>query len=477
MTGRSPLVVVGDALLDQDIDGDATRLAPDAPVPVVDVVSDRARPGGAALAAALAARDGREVVLVTALGTDHASDTLRALLPPGVRLCEIPLLGELPVKTRVRAAGRPLVRVDRGGGTPGRPGAAAHAAIRDAHTVLVSDYGRGTAAAVRARLVEAARHVPLVWDPHPRGGRPAVATRLATPNDREARAFTGHVPGVPEGDDSLRAHSRRGSLLAERWGAASVAVTLGARGAVLTRAHCDDPLYVPVTSSQARDTCGAGDCFAATAAAGLADGDLPARAVERAAGAAASFVGAGAAGNPLCWAPQEPPRRPVRPDVPGRLGDVLALVHAVHARGGTVVATGGCFDLLHAGHVELLEKARRAGDRLIVCLNSDASVRRLKGPGRPLNPAADRIRVVAGLDCVDAVLTFGEDTPATLLRRLRPDIWVKGGDYSVSALPEAAVLREWGGQALVLPYLDGRSTTELARRAAAHTPAPPSPAS
>ncbi len=138
----------------------------------------------------------------------------------------------------------------------------------------------------------------------------------------------------------------------------------------------------------------------------------------------------------------------------------------MQARGGTVVATGGCFDLLHAGHVGLLESARRIGDCLIVCVNSDASVTRLKGPGRPLTRAADRTRVLAGLGSVDAVAVFDEDSPVELLGRLRPDVWVKGGDYCVDALPEAATLREWGGQALVLPYLDGRSTTALARRAA-----------
>ncbi|OMI32916.1 D-glycero-beta-D-manno-heptose 1-phosphate adenylyltransferase, partial [Streptomyces sparsogenes] len=147
-------------------------------------------------------------------------------------------------------------------------------------------------------------------------------------------------------------------------------------------------------------------------------------------------------------------------------GGALALAESVRARGGTVVATGGCFDLLHAGHVGLLENARRTGDCLIVCVNSDASVRRLKGPGRPITPLADRVRVLAGLGCVDAVAVFDEDTPEALLRVLRPEVWVKGGDYSVDALPETAALREWGGQALVLPYLDGRSTTELARRAA-----------
>ncbi|OAH12707.1 D-glycero-beta-D-manno-heptose 1-phosphate adenylyltransferase [Streptomyces jeddahensis] len=458
---RPPLVVVGDALLDQDIDGDATRLAPDAPAPVVDVVSEHSRPGGAALAAALAARAaGREVVLVTALGDDPASETVRAMLEPRLRLVELPLDGTLAVKTRVRAGNRPLVRIDRGGGTPGRAGDAVRAALAEARAVLVADYGRGTAAAVRHQLAHAARRVPVVWDPHPRGGPPVPGVRLATPNSTEARSLI----GVEDADESLRAHARRGSRLAERWRAAAVAVTLGERGAILARAGSDNPLYVPAPQPAQGDPCGAGDCFAAAAAASLADGGLPEEAVVRAVAEAADFVAAGGAGNRDLWETAE--RTPPPEGHERHLTDAHALARSVRARGGTVVATGGCFDLLHAGHVGLLQNARRTGDCLIVCVNSDACVRRLKGPGRPINPVADRVRVLAGLGCVDAVAVFDEDTPEALLRQLRPHLWVKGGDYSADALPEAAALREWGGQAIVLPYLDGRSTTELARRAA-----------
>ncbi|MDT0346355.1 D-glycero-beta-D-manno-heptose 1-phosphate adenylyltransferase [Streptomyces litchfieldiae] len=467
MTARQPVVVVGDALLDQDVTGEATRLAPDAPVPVVEVAEERCRPGGAGLAAALAARDGREVVLVTALGGDPASESVRAMLPAGVRLAELPLDGSLPVKSRVLAGGRPLVRVDRGGGSAGPPGAGVRRVLEEARAILVADYGQGAVSAVRRSLTEAARRVPVVWDPHPRGRPPVAGARLVTPNAREARWFCGERDR--DGDDSLRAHSRRGALLAERWQVGSVAITLGCRGAVLARANCDDPLYVPVTAGHDGDPCGAGDCFAASATGVLADGGLPPEAVGLATEAATSFIAGGGMASLTSWREGRERREPP-PPAPVGAGDVGALVESVRARGGTVVAAGGCFDLLHAGHVQFLENARRTGDCLIVCVNSDDSVRRLKGPGRPFNPAADRIRVLAGLGCVDAVAVFDEDTPEPLLRRLRPDVWVKGGDYSVRDLPEAAALREWGGQTLVLPYLDGRSTTELARRAAYASP-------
>ncbi|NUO90141.1 MAG: D-glycero-beta-D-manno-heptose 1-phosphate adenylyltransferase, partial [Dermatophilaceae bacterium] len=136
------------------------------------------------------------------------------------------------------------------------------------------------------------------------------------------------------------------------------------------------------------------------------------------------------------------------------------------AAGPCVVATGGCFDLLHAGHVATLRAARALGDRLVVCLNSDASVRRLKGDGRPIVPQGDRARLLLALECVDEVVVFDEDTPVDVLRRVRPDIWTKGGDYAGAEVPELAVLEEWGGQAVVLPYVEGRSTTALVEAAA-----------
>ena len=147
--------------------------------------------------------------------------------------------------------------------------------------------------------------------------------------------------------------------------------------------------------------------------------------------------------------------------------DPVALAARVHAAGGTVVAAGGCFDVLHAGHISLLQAARSLGDCLIVCLNSDESVRRLKGEGRPLNPAADRIALLSALHCVDAVLVFDEDTPRTALQRLRPDVWVKGGDYEGQVLPETELLSTWAGQAVTVPYLAGRSTTRLQAAGAA----------
>ncbi|MET9773695.1 D-glycero-beta-D-manno-heptose 1-phosphate adenylyltransferase [Streptomyces sp. NPDC006367] len=452
MTDRTPLTVVGDALLDRDLTGSADRLAPDAPVPVVAECAERVRPGGAALAAYLAARDGREVTLIAGVGDDPASRALRELLEPWLTLVPLPLTGTLPEKTRVLAHDHPVVRLDRGGGRAREATEEARAALRSARAVLVSDYGRGAADALRDVL---AARPPLVWDPHPRGGAPVSGTRLVTPAEKEAHGFA-HRDARPGG--GLRAAAQHAAALVRDWRVAAVTVTLGARGALLS--YGEHPLLVPAPASHHGDSCGAGDRFAATAAGLLADGALVGEAVEGAVGAATAFVAAGGAGAlpPAGTGPAPAP--------PSDTDDPHALAARVRAQHGTVVAAGGCFDLLHAGHVGLLQAARRLGDCLVVCVNSDASVRRRKGDGRPVNPLADRVRVLRALACVDAVAVFDEDTPERLLADLRPDVWVKGGDYAGADLPEAALLQEWGGQAVLLPYLDGRSSTALMARAA-----------
>jgi D-beta-D-heptose 7-phosphate kinase/D-beta-D-heptose 1-phosphate adenosyltransferase len=486
MRNPSPLVVVGDALLDLDLDGRAERLAPDAPVPVVDDPTERPRPGGAALAATLAALlDRREVVLVTALARDEPGATLRELLAlAGVAVVDLGLAGATAEKIRVRADGRSLLRLDRGSGRGriGPLGDAGRRAIAGAAAVLVSDYGRGLAAEPEVRAALAGRHarVPLVWDPHPKGPAPVPGARLATPNRAEAALFAAAVTG-----DGLAAVTARARLLAERWRAAGVAITLGPSGALLVQGG-GAPLVVPAPAAPGGDPCGAGDRFASAAAGLLADGALPSEAVGGAVAAATAFVAAGGAatagpppgattGTGSTAATRAGPGR----GVPGAGADreasaaggtalerALALAARVRAQGGTVVATGGCFDLLHAGHVATLRSARALGDCLLVCLNSDGSVRRLKGPERPLVPEADRIAVLEALDCVDVVVPFDERTPEALLARLRPDVFAKGGDYTLADLPEAATLAAWGGQAVVLPYLEGRSTTKLIKEVA-----------
>jgi rfaE bifunctional protein nucleotidyltransferase chain/domain len=424
----------------------------------VDETARRSRPGGAGLAAALAAADGHPVTLITALGRDPAGRELAALLgEAGVEVVDLGLEGSTPEKVRIRTDGRSLLRLDRGApGAVGPATATARDTLRSAAAVLVSDYGRGVSAepSLRSALANLSARTPVVWDPHPKGTEPVSGVRLLTPNEAEA---AGMVPEV--GGGGLVAASARARTLVARWRAGGVAVTLGACGALFV-AEDGQPFVAPAPEVSGGDVCGAGDRFASRAAGLLAAREPPQEAVAGAVLAASSFVASGGAGRvgfpesgrPRCAEPVEPE-------------NVERIITRVRAGGGTVVATGGCFDLLHAGHVRMLRAARALGDCLIVCLNSDSSVRRVKGSDRPLVPEEDRAAVLEALGCVDGVVLFDEETPEAVLERLRPDIFAKGGDYTLSELPEARLLARWGGSAVILPYVAGRSTTRLIEEA------------
>ncbi|OLE30387.1 MAG: hypothetical protein AUG44_01330, partial [Actinobacteria bacterium 13_1_20CM_3_71_11] len=347
---------------------------------------------------------------------------LRALLDEaGVQLCALPVEGPMPEKIRIRTDGHMLMRVDQAG-VPApvseRLPKPAAAVLRAATGVLVSDYGRGFTgmADLRRVLTEVAQRRPVVWDPHPRGSDPVPGIMLATPNEAEL----GHHIPTQQGSGRLASVAARAARLCETWQVQAVAVTLGADGALVAQ-RATTPLVVPAMPARGGDPCGAGDRFAAAVAAALTRGAVLSEAVTQAVGAASAYV---AAGGAVAWRPGSASRP--EPAVIG-LSAALAAARAARLRGGTVVATGGCFDLLHVGHLSTLRAARQLGDCLIVCLNSDRSVRALKGPTRPVVPQSDRARLVAALDCVDAVVTFDELTPERVLDELRPDVWVKGG--------------------------------------------------
>jgi D-beta-D-heptose 7-phosphate kinase/D-beta-D-heptose 1-phosphate adenosyltransferase len=468
MTG--PVVVLGDVMLDIDRIGAVERLSPEAPVPVLGHLQDHRRPGGAALAALLAARRGDvPVTLIAPFADDEAAEQISRLLAGRVEVIPLPWTGSTPVKTRIRAGDHPIARLDEGG-RPGSitsiPGGAV-AALDAAAAVLVADYGGGATADPRLRdlIARCASRIPVVWDPHPRGATPVAGCTLVTPNESELRHLTSTGARVPVGPKASRSdigelHSAAWQL-AQQWQVGGVCVTRGARGAMLCLGG-NPPLLVPSAPVSGGDTCGAGDSFAAAATCELARGALPSEAVTRAVAYAGAFVAAGGAVG------LQGDAEPSAAGPPGRT--VPELIQSVRRAGGVVVATGGCFDLLHAGHIATLEAARALGDALIVCLNSDASVKRLKGEQRPLQTAPDRARVLFALAAVDAVVLFEQDTPTDVLNTIQPDIWVKGGDYSGLELPESAVLAAWGGQVVTVPYLAGRSTSALVELAAPLVP-------
>ena len=432
------VTIIGDALVDVDVVGTADRVGPEGCL-VVDVDSDERRPGGAALAALFAARDGAAVRLVTAIGHDGTGHWLAdALAAAHVEVVDLQLRGPTPQKWRIRAADGTLVRVDRN--CRERPVVASRIGPEDLSAtrcaaVLVSDYGRGVVTASLAAITAAAADVPVVWDPHPRGAALPSGLDLVVPNEVEARGLVGDA--LPSTDVATLA-----TVLSSQAGC-TVAVTCGGRGAVVVEPG-GAPITVPARPAVG-DPCGAGDRLAARVTVARAGGAPPVAAVVEGVEAASRYV---AGGHDVGHGERR-----------GR--DAFELAASTRAAGGRVVAAGGCFDLLHAGHIELLESARSLGDCLVVCMNSDRSIRRLKGPGRPIVDEVDRRRILEALQCVDAVAVFDEPTPIRLLESLQPHVFAKGADYRAEQLPERAVLARWGGTVAILPLAGTRSTSSI----------------
>lgn len=381
---------------------------------------------------------------------------MRALLEDaGVEVLDIATDGSTPVKTRIRSEGRTLVRVDTDhdplqlGNLPesaaGRLGTAA--------AILVCDYGCGVAAdlAIRRAIETAAERCPVVWDPHPEGPVPVAGVVLAVPNGDEAKALS----DVGDGRD-LAADVQRGLTLLDTWPVRQIAVTRGSHGAVLIASSEGHPLVIPARPVTGGDTCGAGDRLAVAAALALGSGQLPSEAVAAGVAAATAYIDAGGPAGLF----------DARSAHTVRAESALDLAQRVRAAGGRIVGAGGCFDLLHTGHIFLLQQGRQLGDLLIVCMNSDSSVARLKGLSRPVTGERERAGLLNALACVDGVLVFDEDTPERILAELRPHVWVKGGDYADQHVPETALVESWGGQVVVVPYLKDRSTSSLIARAA-----------
>lgn len=467
-TPTLPAVVVGDSILDVDILGHAGRLAPDAPVPVVEDSCSRPRPGGAALAATLMAGLVDQVTLITSMGTGRDADQLNNLLPANVALVNLAAEGQIPVKTRIRVDGQPIVRFDVGGFTEisGALSQLARRAVAEAGAVLVSDYGGGVASheQVRRALYRRGEDAAIVWDPHPRGCRPVRNATLVKPNLREAASLGGDRHAVTS--KSLGEVSALAQRLSARWNDTAVCITLGSRGALLF--DSGTPLVLPAAHAATRDTCGAGDCFAAAATAALSRRTTLAEAVELAVSESAEFLHRGGV-DQLPRHLEGPRDETSSPDAPITADHAATLADQVRSRGGLVVATGGCFDVLHVGHVRMLEASRQLGDYLIVALNSDESVRALKGASRPVVPAHDRARMLLSLSAVDAVVVFVESQPHAVIDAVRPDLWTKGGDYTHQSLPEDERVRSWGGQAVLLPFQAGYSTTSLLQRVVTET--------
>ncbi len=471
--GRPLVAVVGDLLLDRYVFGSVGRVSPEAPVHVLRVDREEERPGGAGSVAALVTGLGARCRVVGCVGDDPAGERLLALLrDTGADVSGVRVLAGRPttVKSRIVArnatAFQQVLRIDREETAPlrGRDAAAVAAAVRraakGARALVASDYAKGvlTDGVLRATFAAARRaRIPALVDPKREDFAGYRGATLLTPN----RAETERALGVPLRDRT--AVERAGAALLARLRLDAALITLDRDGLALFTKGAE-PVFVPTRPRELFDVTGAGDMVIAATAVALGSGasmEEAARLANVAAGVEVTRFGV----VPVS-------RDEVLDDLHARGGApeakvvalpaLRAVLRARRARGARVVLTNGCFDLLHVGHVRYLEAARAEGDLLVVGLNGDASVRRQKGAGRPLQRFAERAEILAALRCVDFVVGFREDTPERLVRAVDPDVLVKGEDWR----EKGVVGREWvegrGGRVVLAPLVPGRSTTALA---------------
>ena len=458
------VLVAGDLMIDRYWHGGTHRISPEAPVPVVRVDDTEERPGGAANVALNIAALGGQARVLGPTGSDAGAERLGSLLhEAGVGYQFHRVAGaETITKLRVVSRHQQLIRLDFERGFPGFDHDAMAALLAPqldtADCLILSDYAKG-ALSEPAELIAAARRagVPVLVDPKGRDYTRYRGATLLTPNLAELEAVVGPCPD-PE------AIARHSAALAEELALDAVLVTRGEAG--MTLALRDGaPVHLPTRAREVFDVTGAGDTVIATLATALGAG------AELADAAALANLAAGVVVGKLgtaTVAPQELEAAMGGEPAGGRgVVDEPALVAAAgraRAAGERLVMTNGCFDLLHAGHVDYLQRARERGDRLIVAVNDDASVARLKGADRPLTPLAQRMAVLAALDAVDWVVPFSEDTPARLIEAVRPDRLVKGGDYRPEEIAGYNAVTEAGGSVEVLPMVPGASTSGLIER-------------
>lgn len=467
VTPRAPhfesgnVLVVGDVMLDRYWHGNVARISPEAPVPVVQIESHEHRPGGAANVAVNVAALGARTSLVGLVGQDEAAELLQGqLAAAGVRHALVATTGEPTiVKLRVMSRNQQIIRLDHELVFAHGYGALLEENVRGllhaARVLVLSDYGKGTLADPQ-RLIAQGRSAGLQVLVDPKGLDFAryYGASLLKPNLAEFEAVVG-----PCGSDGELV--AKGAELVQRLGLEALLVTRGKDGMTLIPRD-GSATHFPARAKEVYDVTGAGDTAISTTAAALACGFGLVEAVALANLAAGMVVGrAGTgviSGGELRRAVDRENGADQRAVSEQQL--LAALVDARLA-GERIVFTNGCFDILHAGHVRCLTEARAMGDRLVVALNSDDSVRRLKGEGRPVNPLEQRMAVVAALGCVDWVVPFGDDTPIRLLEALKPDVLVKGGDYGLDQVVGAEVVRAYGGEVRTVPPVKGSSTTAL----------------
>jgi D-beta-D-heptose 7-phosphate kinase/D-beta-D-heptose 1-phosphate adenosyltransferase len=455
-------------MLDRFVHGRVERISPEAPIPVLSIEGEWETPGGAGNVARNAAALGTRAQLVGVVGEDKAGERLSRLL------AENAVAGDLlvqpgqrtTVKTRYLSGGHQLLRADQDCReldpvTAARLLALAEKSLIDADAVLLSDYGKGVLSRdLPQQLIASAKAAKRFLAVDPRGSDWSHyrGADLVTPNRRELAMVVGQT--LPD-RDAIAVAARR-LLDAHNFGA--VLVTLSEQGMLLVTAH--QTAHLPALAREVADVTGAGDAVIATVAAAVAAGASLHEA------AALGNIAAGIVVGKLGTAVAEPGEIAVASEVHNEASKLLSLPQALERirrwrlQGQRIGFTNGCFDLLHPGHAGLLAFARAACDKLVVGLNDDASVRRLKGPGRPVQELANRAAVLAAMTAVDLILPFSQDTPLAVIEAIRPDLLVKGADYTEEQVVGAEFVRSYGGEVLLAPLQPGHSTSATVRRIA-----------
>lgn len=457
---RAKVLVAGDVMLDRYLFGGTSRISPEAPVPVVHVQTSEDRAGGAANVAVNLASLGVKTVLIGLVGKDDEAHALQSTLTKKDIDCRFISVSDWPTttKTRVQSRGQQLIRLDRettvvAGSEKMTPGLARH--LKNVNAVVLSDYGKGALADVKA-MIESCRSagLPVLVDPKGTNFDKYRGATVITPNQAEFEA----VAGVCKTDDELVSRAR--SMIADLK-LVALLVTRSEKGMLLVQ-DSDEPVFLKSRAREVFDVTGAGDTVIAVLAGALASGDnirSAATLSNLAAGLVVRKIGVASV------TPSELRAALHRRGEGGRglvaLDELLPVVDEAKVRGEKIVMTNGCFDVLHAGHVAYLEEAKSLGDRLIVAVNDDDSVRRLKGESRPVNALADRMAVLAGLAAVDWVVSFSDDTPQQIIREILPDILVKGGDYKSEEIVGAKDVLKNGGEVRTLAFREGHSSSRI----------------
>ncbi len=461
----SRVLVIGDVMLDSYWHGPALRISPEAPVPVVKIDLQEARVGGAGNVALNAAMLGASTQLLGLAGQDATADQVEALLGASRVRSRLQRVSNSNTITKLRILSRnqQLIRLDFEDHFPEWDAAALQAdfaqCLPDVDVVILSDYAKG--ALRRSRdLILAARQAGKIVIVDPKGDdfERYRGASLITPNLSEFEAIVGHCHSEAEIE-------RRGMALRDQLELDAILVTRSEKGMTLLE-RGQPPLHLPTRTQDVYDVTGAGDTVVATLGAALGAG-MPLKEAVALSNVAAGIVVAKL--GTATVTPAELEQALQSSMSAGHNGvctedELMTRIALARSKGERIVMTNGCFDILHPGHIDYLEKARALGDRLIVAVNDDASVRRLKGETRPVNPLASRLRMLSALACVDWVLPFHEDTPERLICRLLPDILVKGGDYSENEVAGGDCVREAGGQVRILDFVPGHSTTSLIRK-------------